>query len=57
MPWNKETKPNKTNQEKLDVVLTKIKNRKSNRPSRNTPRRIEEKEIRWLTAPILQRFI
>ena len=41
-------------QEELDVVLTKIRSRKA--ASRwNTSRSIENKEIPWLTAPILQR--
>ena len=42
-------------QEELIVVLTKIKNKKICWSSWNTTRNMEDKEIRWPTAPILQR--
>ena len=43
-------------QEQVDVVRTKIKKQESCR-SWNTTRSMEDKEIRWLTASILQRRI
>ena len=44
-------------QEEFDAVLTKIKNRKAAGLDEILTNSKEDKEIRWLTAPILQRCI
>ena len=41
-------------EEELNVARTKVKKKKSCKPQRNISRRMEDKEIWWLTSSILQ---